>query len=151
MIQRRRYRRRHRPIELERVSLRARLRIETLEGQLIATSAECVEIGLKGLRATAAQGIVPGTPVQLALKLPSGIPIEIGGRVSRCCTTLHLAPFGTPRGFEDDAMFEIEFDDCDSESLWPIAVMLTNRCSAVQRIEGAAKQRRLIGSDTQPA
>ena len=133
------------PTAVERISLRTRMRIETLAGERLAPLAECREIGLSGLRATAAEGIPPGTEVHLQIDLPAGRRFETQGWVTGCCTTLHLAPFGSRRGFEDDATFEIEFSERDPETLWPIATLLVNRRSAIR-----SHQRRATRPRPQP-
>lgn len=115
------------PIELEQATLRARMQVKSLDGRSLAPLAECRRIGLTGLRATAATGLKPGLPVVVAVRLPSGFVFEASGLVTGCCTTLHLEPFGPTRGREDDAIFEIDFDERDPEKMWPIAALLLDQ------------------------
>ena len=139
------------PIETDRVSLRACLRVVSLDGLPLAPEAECREIGLTGLRATAAQGITPGTEVCVSIRLPTGPIFEMPGWVSGCCTTLHLAPFGSCRGCDDDATLEIEFTEQDPDQLWPIASLLLQRRSSTRSSAAHARRRRSAIPGLRPA
>ena len=123
-----------RPIDAERARLRTRIQIAAAEGgRHLAPLAECREIGLSSLLVTAAVGVEPGTEVQFSLRLPNGLPFAARGRVARCCTTLHLAPFGPTRGREDDAIFEIELLDRNPDRVWPVAALLLLQQSPKRR------------------
>ncbi len=111
----------------ERIPLHARLQITSLDGKPIAPLSRCINIGLGGLRGCAASSMAPGTPVWVAVQLPSGRIFEARGHVAWAKTTLHPALFGAPRGMDDDALFGIEFDALSPDDLLPIARLLAAR------------------------
>lgn len=115
------------PRASERIPLFARLEITTLDGKPLAPLSRCTNIGIGGLRATAALGLTPGTAVHVAVELPTGRVFEGRGRVAWCRTTVHPALFGSPRGMDDDALFGIAFDDPSPDALLPIARLLVAR------------------------
>ena len=117
----------------ERIRLHARLSVTTLDGKPVAPLARCSNIGMGGLRATAALGLAPGTRVLLAIELPSGRVFQGRGHVAWSKTTLHPALLGTPRGMDDDALFRIAFDDLTREELWPISRLLVARRDELER------------------
>jgi hypothetical protein len=108
----------------------------------LARASRCLDIGLGGLGAAAADGIPPGTPVEIELRLPSGRRFRSRGRVAWSKTTLHPALFGTPRGRNDDASFGIAFEEISTQDLLPIARLLAAREDARRR---ARRIRRLHG------
>lgn len=117
----------------QRIPLQAQLQITTLDGKPIAPLSCCRNIGLGGLSGTAAEGIPPGTAVQIALRLPSGRTFQARGRVAWSMTTLRPSLLSTPRGTNDDARFGIAFDDALTQSLLPIAQLLVARDAERQR------------------
>lgn len=126
----------------ERIPLHARLQLRTVDGKPVAPLSRCTNIGLGGLRVSAAEGLAPGTPVQVSLKLPSGRLFETHGHVAWSRTTLHPSILGTPRGNDDDASFGIAFDDVSTQALLPIARLLVARDGERRR---ARRIRRLHG------
>lgn len=126
----------------ERIPICARLHIETLDGKPVTPLARCTNIGMGGLRGSAASGLTPHTRVQFSVELPYGRIFEGRGRVAWCRTTLHPALLGTPRGMEDDALFGIAFDDFSPEQLLPVARLLVARQDQRRR---ARRIRRLRG------
>jgi hypothetical protein len=119
--------RRRSALASERIPLHARLHVTSLDGKPIFPFSRCSNIGLGGLRGYAVSGMAPGTPVWVAVQLPSGHVFKARGHVAWAKTTLHLALFGTPRGMEDDALFGIEFDALSPDDLLPIARLLAAR------------------------
>jgi hypothetical protein len=111
----------------ERLRLHARLHLTTLDGKPIAPLSRCTNISLGGLRATAAEGVRPGTIVQIELQLPSGRSFRTRGRVAWLMTTLHPRLLSTPTGRDDDAKFGIAFDDVSTQDLLPIARLFVAR------------------------
>lgn len=111
----------------ERIRLYARAQLATLDGKPLAPLACCTNISLGGLRVTAAQGIPPGTLVQIELQLPSGVLLKTRGRIAWLMTTLHPRLLSTPTGREDDACFGIAFDDPSSQILLPVARLFAAR------------------------
>ncbi len=107
-----------------RIPLFARLSLTTLDGKPVAPLSRCTNIGIGGIRCTAAEGVAPGTNLFLAIELPSGHVFKGNGHVAWCKTTLHPALFGSPRGFDDDALFGIAFDGLSPDLLLPIARLL---------------------------
>jgi hypothetical protein len=80
-----------------------------------------------GLRVCAAEGICPGTLVQLALQLPSGRVFEASGSVAWSRQTLHPSIFGSTVCRDDDAVFGIAFDSVAPDTLFPIAQLFAGR------------------------
>lgn len=121
--------RRHRndPRNSDRVPLHAPLYVTTDDGKPAAPLSRCVEVGLGGLRVTAAEGLPPGTHVHITLRLPSGRWFDAEGRVAWSRQTLHPSIFGSPRGADDDASFGIAFDAAEPDALLPIARLLASR------------------------
>lgn len=111
----------------ERIQLHARLQLTTLDGKPLAPLGCCTNIGLGGLRVTAAEGVPPGTVVQIEVQLPSGRCFRTRGHVIWLITTLHPRLLSTPTGSGDDASFGIAFDDVSTQSLLPIARLLVAR------------------------
>ncbi len=108
----------------ERIPLFARLSLTTLDGKPVAPLSRCTNIGIGGILCTAAVGVAPGTNLLLAVELPTGCVFQGNGHVAWCKTTLHPALFGSPRGFDDDALFGIAFDGLSPDLLLPIARLL---------------------------
>ena len=125
-----------------RLPLCAPIHVTTGDGKPVAPLARCTEIGLGGLRLTAAEGLPPGKQVHVALRLPSGRVFEITGRVAWSKQTLHPALFGSTSGRDDDAELGIVFDSGTEEALLPIARLFAARDREVQR---ARRLRRLHG------
>jgi hypothetical protein len=111
----------------ERIRLYSRAHLTTLDGKPLAPLACCTNISLGGLRVTAAQGIPPGTQVQIELQLPSGGLFKTHGRIAWLMTTLHPRLLGTPTGRDDDACFGIAFDDPSTQTLLPVARLFDAR------------------------
>jgi len=111
----------------ERIRLHARLHLTTLDGKPIAPLCRCTNISLGGLRVSAAEGVPPGTIVQVELQLPYGRCFRTRGRIAWLVRTLHPRLLGTPTGRDDDASFGIAFDDLTTESLLPIARLFVAR------------------------
>ena len=111
----------------ERVALHARIEITTLDGKPVAPLARCTNIGLGGLRVSAAEGPSTGTRICLELRLPSGRAFRSEGRIAWSKTTLHPPLLGTPIGRDDDASFGIRFDNQSAQDLLPIARLLVAR------------------------
>ncbi len=126
----------------ERISLHAKLSLRTLDGKPTAPLSRCTNIGLGGLRVSAAEGLPPGTPVRIELLLPSRRIFASLGRIAWSKQTLHLSLFGLPRGRDDDAHFGIAFDGTSPESLIPIARLFSARDDERAR---ARRIRRLRG------
>ena len=126
----------------ERLPLHAAVHLTTDDGKPVAPLARCTEIGLGGLRVSAAEGLAPGARVHVALRLPSGRAFEIEGRVAWSRQTLHPALFGSPRGRDDDADFGIAFDATTPEAMLPVARLFVARDRERQR---ARRLRRLHG------
>ena len=126
----------------DRIRLHARLCLTTLDGQPIAPFARCTEIGLGGLRASAAEGCSPGTDLRLELRLPSGSRFATRGHVAWIKQTLHPAIFGSPRGSDDDAIFGIAFVPGSPQDFIPIARLFAARDREFAR---ARRIRRLHG------
>ena len=110
-----------------RLPLHAPLHITTEDGKPAAPLARCTEIGLGGLRVSAAEGLKPGQRVHVALRLPTGRIFEMDGYVAWARQTLHPALFGSPRGMDDDADFGIAFAPDSADDLLPIARLLAAR------------------------
>ena len=104
-----------------RIPLYARIHVTTDDGKPAAPLARCTEIAMGGLRVSAAEGLPPGTPVQLALQLPSGRVFEASGSVVWSRQTLHPSMFGSSADHDDDAVFGIAFNATSPEALLPIA------------------------------
>ncbi len=111
----------------ERIPLHARLQLTTLDGKPVAPLGRCTNVSLGGLRVVAAEGLPPGTPVEIELRLPSGSVLHARGRVAWLMTTLHPALLNTPTGRDDDARFGLAFDDESKRELLPIARLLVVR------------------------
>jgi hypothetical protein len=111
----------------ERIPLHASLRITTPDGRPVAPLARCTNIGLGGLRVTAAEGLPPLSIVDVELRLPSGRLFRTRGHVAWLRMTVHPLMLGTPRGRDDDACFGIAFDDTSTQTLLPIARLLVAR------------------------
>jgi len=111
----------------ERIPLHARLQLRTLDGKPVAPLGRCTNISLGGLRVTAAEGVSPGTPVEIELKLPTGSTFHARGRVAWSMMTLHPSLFGSPTGRDDDARFGVAFDEESKRDLLPIARLLVAR------------------------
>ena len=124
----------------ERIRLHTTLRLTTPDGKRVAPFARCTNIGLGGLRVTAAQGLPPLSLVDIELRLPSGRLFRTRGHVAWLRLTLHPSVLGTPRGRDDDAVFGIAFDDTSTQTLLPIARLLVARDDERRR---ASRIRRL--------
>ena len=111
----------------ERIPLYARLHLTTVDGKPVAPLGRCTNISLGGLRVTAAEGLPPGTVVQIELQLPSGRLFRSRGRVAWLMTTLHPSLLSTPTGRDDDARFGIAFDGVSTQTLLPIARLFAAR------------------------
>jgi hypothetical protein len=111
----------------ERIPLHSRLRLTTPDGKPVAPLARCTNIGLGGVRVTAAEGLAPLSVVDIELRLPSGRVFQARGHVAWLKLTLHPSLLGTPRGRDDDACFGIAFDEISTQSLMPIARLLVAR------------------------
>lgn len=126
----------------DRVPLHATISIRTLDGKPAAPLARCTNIGLGGLRVAAAEGLPPGTQVEIELKLPRGRIFVSRGHVAWSKQTLHLPLFGSPRGNDDDAIFGIVFESVSPDALLPIAHLFAARDRERAR---AGRIRRLRG------
>ncbi|MBJ20006.1 MAG: hypothetical protein GY910_21150 [bacterium] len=126
----------------ERVPLRVRLFVTTLDGSPAAPLAHCTNIGLGGLRISAAVGPKPGTPVRIEVRLPTERVFTSRGHVAWSKQTLHPSLFGPPRGRDDDAVFGIAFDGNSPSDLLPIARLFAARDQERAR---ARRMRRLRG------
>lgn len=126
----------------DRVRVHAAIQLTTDDGKPAAPLARCVEIGMGGVRVSAADGLPPGTRVHVALRMPHGARIEIGGRVAWSRQTIHPALFGSPRGEDDDALFGVAFDVVHDDRLMPIARLFAARERELRR---ARRIRRLHG------
>ncbi len=126
----------------DRIRLHARLFLTTLDGQPVAPFARCTDIGLGGLRASAAEGCAPGTDLQLELRLPRGGHFATRGHVAWIRQTLHPSIFGSPRGRDDDAIFGIAFAPGSPQDFIPIARLFAARDREIAR---ARRIRRLHG------
>ncbi|MFK7897162.1 MAG: PilZ domain-containing protein [Myxococcota bacterium] len=126
----------------ERVSLHARVRLWTPDGQDLAPLARCTDIGLGGVHVYAAAGLSPGMQVQLEIRLPSGRTFSCAGHVAWSKTTLHPALFGSTEGMDNDGSFGICFDDVSTQDILPIARLLVardherNRARRIRRLHG---------------
>lgn len=125
-----------------RLPLCAPVQLTTDDGKPVAPLSRCIEIGLGGLRIAAAEGLAPGEPVHVVLRLPSGRRLEIDGRVAWSKQTLHPALFGAPTGCDDDALLGIAFDSVPEEALRPIQQLFAARDRERRR---ARRIRRLHG------
>ena len=108
----------------ERIPFHAPLQVATLCGRRVAPLARCTNLGLGGLRVAAAEGVEPGTRVDIELRLPSGRWLRLRGRVVWLRTTLHPVLLGTPTGRDDDACFGVAFEQTSAEERLPIARLL---------------------------
>ena len=131
----------------ERVPLHARLQLTTTDGRPVAPLARCTEIGLGGLRVSAAEGPAPGTRVRIELRLPSGRIFRSDGEIAWTKTTLHPSLLGTPTGHDDDACFGIRFTGRSTQDLLPIARLLVAREAERRR---ARRIRRIHGLGIHP-
>jgi len=111
----------------ERIALHARLQLTTLDGKPVAPLGRCTNVSLGGLRATAAEGVAPGTALLIELRLPTGRMFRTHGRVAWLKTTVHPSLLSTPKGRDDDAEFGLAFDGISTESLMPIASLFVAR------------------------
>ena len=125
-----------------RLPLCTPIHVTTEDGKPVAPLARCIEIGLGGLRLTAAEGLPPGERVIVALRLPSGRLFVISGRVAWSKQTLHPALFGSTAGQGDDAALGIAFDPLPEDVLLPVARLFAARDREVRR---AHRLRRLHG------
>lgn len=125
-----------------RLPISAPIHVTAADGKPVAPLSRCTEIGLGGLRITAALGLLPGEPVHLVLRLPTGRLLEIDGRVAWSRQTLHPALFGSPTERDDDADLGIVFDSVSEEALLPIARLFAARDHERRR---AQRLRRLLG------
>lgn len=126
----------------DRVPLCARIVLTAEDGRLLLDGATCTNIGLGGLCVRAAQGIDPGTPLQLELRLFAGRSFQCRGHVCWSRVTLHPALLGTPKGTSEDASFGICFDGASTQDLLPIARLMVAREDSRRR---ARRIRRLHG------
>jgi hypothetical protein len=126
----------------ERLPLHAPLHVRTVDGKPAAPLARCTEIGLGGLRVSAAEGLAPGERVHVALRLPSGRIFAVDGVVAWSRQTLHLAIFGSPEGMDDDAAFGVAFAPNDADDLLPIARLFAARDGELRK---ARRIRRMHG------
>lgn len=126
----------------DRIRLYARLLLTTLDGQPVAPFARCTNIGLGGLRASAAEGCSPGTDLLLELRLPTGGRFATRGHVAWIKQTLHPSIFGSPRGSDDDAIFGIAFAPGSPQDFVPIARLFAARDRELAR---ARRIRRIHG------
>ncbi|MEM9177994.1 MAG: PilZ domain-containing protein [Myxococcota bacterium] len=116
-----------------RLPLCAPAHVTTEDGKPAAPLSRCTEIGLGGLRLTAAEGLVPGERVRVLVRLPSGHVFEIEGQVAWAKLTLHPSLFGAPEGRDDDAHLGIAFDAVSEERLLPIRRLFAARDQERQR------------------
>ena len=117
----------------ERIPLHARLQLTTLDGKPVAPLCRCTNGSLGGIRVTAAEGVTPGTVLQIELRLPSGRRFQARGRVAWLKTTLHPSLLSTPTGRDDDASFGLAFEGASTETLWPIANLYAARIAERRR------------------
>ncbi len=126
----------------ERIPLHARVRLWTQEGEEVAPLARCTNIGLGGVHVFASAELVPGTPLRLEIRLPSGRAFKCAGHVAWSKTTLHPALLGSPDGADNDGSFGICFDGVSTQALLPIARLLVardherNRARRIRRLHG---------------
>ena len=111
----------------ERIPMHARLRLRTEDGTPTAPLARCTNVSLGGIRAIAAQGLSPGTRIQVDLQLPNGRHFHTQGRIAWLLTTLRPSLLSTPTGRDDDAVFGITFEDASPQDLLPIARLFAVR------------------------
>ncbi len=111
----------------ERVRVHTAVQLTTDDGKPAAPLARCIEIGMGGIRVTAAAGLAPGTRVHVALCMPHGARLEAEGRVAWSRQTIHPSIFGAPRGADDDADLGIAFDAASGDRLLPIARLFDAR------------------------
>ena len=111
----------------ERLRVHAAVQLTTDDGKPAAPLARCVEVGMGGIRITAAEGLTPGTRVHVTLCMPRGARVEVDGRVAWSRQTIHPALFGAPRGGDDDAQLGIAFDRSHEDRLLPIARLFAAR------------------------
>ena len=116
-----------------RIPLHARLQLTTLEGKPVAPLCRCTNVSLGGIRVTAAEGLKPGTLLQIELRLPSGRIFQTRGRVAWLKTTLHPSLLSTPTGRDDDASFGLAFDGASTQMLLPIASLYVARIAERRR------------------
>ena len=129
----------------DRMPYHAGLSVVDASGCAVAPLAQCIDVGLGGLRVSAAAGPRPGTPVRVELPVRKGGLLTIAGRVAWSRETLHLPLFGAPRGSDDDALFGIAFMTNDPLELAPIARMLAVRAHQRVRVHRLQRTRgRLI-------
>ncbi len=126
----------------DRLPFHTRLRVSTADGRPAAPMARTTNVGLGGVRVTAASGLVPGTCVHVSFRLPSGRIFACRGHVAWSKQTLHPTLLGSPRGRDDDAIFGIAFDDTTPQDLMPIARLFSSydharrRARRIRRIHG---------------
>lgn len=130
------------PRAADRIPLRANLSVRTLEGERVCPLARCTEIGIGGLRVTAAIALPPGARVDIELDLPFGGHFSHRGSVVWSKQTVHPPLFGSPTGHDDDALFGIAFEAESPEALYPIARLFAARDQELKR---AHRIRRLHG------
>ena len=126
----------------DRVSLFTRILLTGDDGRPLSGGAVCTNIGLGGLCVRAAEGIDPGTPLRLELRLFGGRSFTCLGHVCWSRVTLHPELFGTPKGTPEDASFGICFDGVSTQDLLPIARLMVAREDSHRR---ARRIRRLHG------
>jgi hypothetical protein len=117
----------------DRVPLFTRIVLTADDGRPLLDGATCTNIGLGGLCVRAAEGIDPGTPIQLEIRLFGDRSFRCRGHVCWSRVTLHPALLGTPKGTPDDACFGICFDGASTQDLLPIARLMVAREDARRR------------------
>ena len=126
----------------DRVPLHTRIALIGDDGQPLLDGAICTNIGLGGVCVRAAEGIDPGTRVQIELRLTDGRLFSSQGQVCWSKVTLYPALLTTPKGTPDDAWFGISFDGASTQDLLPIARLMVAREDSRRR---ARRIRRLHG------
>ena len=117
----------------DRIPFHALVHITTEDGKPAAPLARCTEIGLGGLRISAAEGLPPQTRVHISMRLSSGRLFTAAGHIAWSKQTIHPSLFGTPTGRDDDALFGIAFDNQSPEDLLPITGLFDARDRERQR------------------
>lgn len=118
----------------DRIPLHTRIALNGADGQPLLDGAICTNIGLGGVCVRAAQGIEPGTPVRIELRLAGGRIFSSQGHVCWSKVTLYPALLTTPKGTPDDAWFGISFEGASTQDLLPIARLMVAREDSRRRV-----------------